>query len=298
MQVVGAVAAITWSVHTEQYFTELLNHGRSPMTVWTYRNCLRWFHAFIVAIECRPEDVTRGVVEQWIAEMRLQKKTQGSIRCRVNAVRGFYKWLVAEDYLQKDPLLKLRPIKVPKLLPRPLAVDDVLKFIAKAITARERAIAEVFYACGCRRSELLTLRTVDVDLTGRLVRLWGKGGKERISILTPTAVEAVRAWLGERAQIVSAWSGPDEGFLFVGRQGPMKRSRLERIVAAIAKRAGLKASPHVLRHSFATHMLDRGAQLEVVQELLGHDSPVTTRLYTKVSMDRIRQVYDRTHPRA
>lgn len=328
------------SIEREQFRTELLNHGRSDLTVRSYEYRLGWFFDWLTAVEVSPADLTRDTVEQWIADQRARNLSGKSIRCNVSAVRAFYAWLEFKGKIEKDPLRGLRPIKVPKSLPKILQEGEVEALIAAAATRRERAIAELFYACGIRLSELVGADLRDLDLEGPQILIRGKGEKERYIPITTAAVRALRDWIAERHGDLAAWSElraraaelhrqglsyraiaaamgvsapvalkyvaqaksgfKDEVALFIGRQGRLKGAQVRAILKKIARAAGLerRVYPHLLRHSFATHLLDGGAEIEVVQELLGHESIATTRIYTHVSQERIRRVYERAHPRS
>jgi site-specific recombinase XerD len=287
------------AVHGERWMARLLNHGRTPETARTWRYILGYWGAWTSSVGISIEAATSGDVEQWIAEMRAGKLSGGTIRCRVSVVRNFYKWLAREGLMEKNPMEGLDPIKVGRPLPKVMTVEEVRRYFAAAVTTRERAIVEFIYATGCRRSELLGVRLHDLNLVAGEVRLHGKGNKDRIGLLTPSAIEALRRWMDSRAELASKWTFPDDGFLFVSRQGPLKKSRLERIVKEIAVRAEMPyVHAHRLRHSFATHLLNGGADLMAVKELLGHESVATTQIYVHVAMDRLRAVYKKAHPGA
>lgn len=252
--------------HTDEWFTFLLNHGRSEITKWTYENSLRWFGEWLVAREISWEAVTKDTIENWISDMRVAGRHPKSIRARVSTVACFYAWLAAENHIDKNPLQGLAPIKVPKSLPLVHSKSVVERMLAEAKTPREKAILEVFYAAGVRRQGLLDIKLEDVDLRGRLIRIRHKGGKERLAVITPAAVLAILRWLPHRALIAAKFE-KDEGYLFVGRQGQLAGQRILDIVHAVAERAGIpRAHCHSLRHSCATHLLDGGADLKTIKE--------------------------------
>ncbi len=333
--------SVSIAVDGERFRSELLNHGRSQLTVDTYEHRLRWFGEWLAAVEIAVEDVTVDSVEQWITDQRVaQKLSAKTIQCNVGAVTSFYTWLESRGLIAKDPLRGLWPIKVPKKLPRILQVSEVEALIAAASTRRARALAEFFYACGVRISELIGCNVDDLDLAGPQALIRGKGDKERYIPITAVAVRAVRDWLEERGAEIAAWenlrtraaelrrrgltfqqiahemgvSAPvalkyvaqsksgfkDRAALFIGRQGRLKEGQIRGILKQVAKDAGIlkRVYPHLLRHSMATHLREGGAELEVIQELLGHESIETTRRYVHVARERIRQVYERAHPRA
>jgi integrase/recombinase XerD len=226
----------------------------------------------------------------------------------VVAVRSFHRFCLAEGHVAVDPSEDVATPRVPQGIPKALTEAEVDALLA-AVTGdgptslRDRAILETLYACGLRISELVGLDVGAVDLEDGFLRAFGKGAKERIVPVGHTAAAAIEAWLPARAAVLArarrGRSDPDA--LFVNpRGGRLTRQGCWHIVAGYGLRAGLggRLSPHVLRHSCATHMVDRGADLRVVQELLGHASVSTTQIYTKVTQSRLRAVYDAAHPRA
>jgi integrase/recombinase XerD len=224
---------------------------------------------------------------------------------KVAAIRSFCHFLVAEGVIRDDPTATLDSVRVKKHLPKPMSVEEVDRLLAEPAKLstpkgiRDRAILELLYATGMRVSELISLRVDDVNLASASVRCWGKGAKERVIPIHPQAVASVRDYLErERAHSVR---DADEKTLFLNMRGqPLTRQGLWLIFKGYVEKAGLPpdTTPHTLRHSFATHMLERNADLINVQKLLGHTSISTTQIYTHVSSERLREVYDESHPRA
>lgn len=224
---------------------------------------------------------------------------------KVAAIRSFFHFLVAEGVIRDDPTATLDSVRVKKHLPKPMSVEEVDRLLAEPAKLstpkgiRDRAILELLYATGMRVSELISLRVDDVNLASASVRCWGKGAKERVIPIHPQAVASVRDYLErERAHSVR---DADEKTLFLNMRGqPLTRQGLWLIFKGYVEKAGLPpdTTPHTLRHSFATHMLERNADLINVQKLLGHTSISTTQIYTHVSSERLREVYDESHPRA
>lgn len=286
-------------LHSEQWFTILANHGRQPGTIETYRHRMRWFADWLASTGIPAGAVTLGTVEQWISDQRARGLAAKTINSNVRVVRGWYRWLTEQEYLPRDPLLALKSIRLPRRVPRTLQVGDTLRVVQAARTPRERVVMELLYGSGLRLAELLGLRVGDVDLAGPQVLLRGKGGHERYQPISATSVTAIRDWLPERAAIAARFRAPTEALL-VGRQGPMRKSMARNVVYRVAARSGVDRHvwPHLLRHCFATHLLDGGADLRVVQELMGHASIATTQIYTHVSMERLRATYLVAHPRA
>jgi integrase/recombinase XerD len=234
-----------------------------------------------------------------------------SLRRRAAAIRSFYKFAFGEGLIGRDVAANLDLPRQPRLLPETLTVAEVERLLDAAGPAdaasprlRERALLELLYAAGLRISEALRLDMDDISLDGAFVRVIGKGDKERLVPIGDVAVEVLRVWVrGQRAALLAAnHVVPSRGGpLFLGSRGlRWRRQQAWMAVKRAAEVAGLsdRVSPHTLRHSFATHLLEGGADLRVVQELLGHASISTTQLYTHVTGERIREVYARAHPRA
>ena len=224
----------------------------------------------------------------------------------VVAVRGFHRFALREGLTKVDPAAEVRPPQPARRLPKAISVAEVSALLAAAATGdtplslRDVALLELLYGTGARISEVVGLAVDDVARGDGLVRLAGKGGKQRIVPMGSYAVAAVEAYLVRGRPALSA-VGPGGPALFLNaRGGPLSRQSAWAVLRAAAGRAGLtaKVSPHTLRHSFATHLLDGGADVRVVQELLGHASVTTTQIYTLVTVDQLREVYAGAHPRA
>jgi integrase/recombinase XerD len=259
--------------------------------------------------------LTEADVEAYVNHLKSARDDDGkprwsaaSVARAVVAVRSFHRFCLAEGHVAVDPSEDVVAPRVPQGIPKALTEGDVEALLG-AVTGdgpaalRDRAILETLYACGLRISELVGLDVGAVDLEDGFLRAFGKGSKERIVPVGHSAAAAIEAWLPARAAVLArARRGrADPDALFVNpRGGRLTRQGCWQIVTAYGLRAGLggRLSPHVLRHSCATHMVDRGADLRVVQELLGHASVSTTQIYTKVTQSRLRAVYDAAHPRA
>lgn len=229
----------------------------------------------------------------------------GSAARAVVAVRGLHRFAVREGMSAADPACDVKPPAPPRRLPKAIAIDDVERLLAVAGPGdtprglRDRALLELLYGTGARISEAVGLAVDDVDLAEAVVRLHGKGGKDRVVPLGRYAREALEAYL-VRARSALKPRGQGVPALFLNaRGGRLSRQSAWSTLRSAAGRAGLKdVSPHTLRHSFATHLLDGGADVRVVQELLGHASVTTTQVYTLVTVDKLREVYASAHPRA
>ncbi len=273
--------------------------GRSPRTCEAYARDLEFFAKFtgreLVA-------ATRADVKAFVLDLAAKRRYQpAAIRRKLVALRRFYRYLAVEGLRADDPLVGIDPPKLPRRLPVVLGEDDMATLIATAPPAgrtafqrlRDRAILEVLYASGCRRAEIASLDLADVDLERRIMRVVGKGDKQRTVLINAAAADAMRAYLGARPRT-------NDVAFFVGRRGKRLGVRAIWVVVKTAEKlSGLSvhATPHVMRHSFATHLLEHGADLMTIKELLGHESLATTQIYTNVSVEHMRKTYDAAHPR-
>jgi integrase/recombinase XerD len=224
----------------------------------------------------------------------------------VVAVRGLHRFAVREGLTTTDPAALVRPPTTARRLPKAISVEEVSRLLAAAgaegtpLALRDQALLEVLYGTGARISEAVGLAVDDLDRDAGVVKLAGKGGKERVVPVGSYALEAVHAYLVRSRPVLSA-NGRGTATLFLNaRGGPLSRQSAWAVLRAAASRAGITTdvSPHTLRHSFATHLLEGGADVRVVQELLGHASVTTTQIYTLVTVDQLREVYAGAHPRA
>lgn len=292
----------------------VVERGASANTTAAYRRDLERYVGFL---RSRGTEDLAGVTEQDLAayvtalttgEASGTPMSAASVARAVAAVRGLHRFALLEGRVPADVAATLRPPARPKRLPKAITVDEVTRLIEAAgagdgpIPLRDRAILELLYSTGARISEVTGLDVDDIDLTrGRgSVRLFGKGRKERVVPVGSYAVEAVEAYL-VRGRPALAVNGRGTPALFLNARGArLSRQSCWAVLQKAAERARLTAhvSPHTLRHSFATHLLQGGADVRVVQELLGHASVTTTQLYTLVTVDSLREVYAAAHPRA
>lgn len=295
--------------HVEEYLTFLtVEKGRSANTLTAYRHDLRRFvsHLDTTAITAAsPDDVVAFKESLHTAGLARTSASRA-----MTSVRGLYRYLFSEGMIDHDPTADLAPAKLPRGLPKALREDEIEKMFdaiegAPHIVLRDRAILEALYGTGMRISECVGLGLDDLDLDAGLIRITGKGDKQRLVPIGRLADESIRAWLspGGRSTLVpDSWKNRDDQMaLFLNhRGGRLSRQGVWGVVRKVGLRAGIsdKLSPHVLRHSCATHMLDHGADIRTVQELLGHSSISTTQLYTKVSTDLLVRAYESAHPRA
>jgi integrase/recombinase XerC len=252
-----------------------------------------------------PEDVTALLIREYLGSLHRRLK-RTSIARKLSAVRSFFLYLEKRGLCKGNPAIDIASPKLDKYLPTYVGVDDVFRLLEKPgkkkpLELRDLAILEVLYSCGIRASELAGLNLSSMDEGERLLRIMGKGRKERIVPIGRKALAAVRRYL-ESTYGLRKKTGAQDGDapLFLNyRGGRLSARSIGKIVKKYAIESGLSSeiSPHSMRHSFATHLLDGGAELRSVQELLGHKSLSTTQRYTHVSLDRLMEVYDKAHPR-
>jgi integrase/recombinase XerD len=307
------VAETELAVALRGYLDHLaVERGLATNTLQSYRRDLG---RYLTVMSARGIGQVDAVTEHDVADflVRLRAGDEGhrplgasSAARAVIAVRGFHKFALREGMTASDPARPVRPPKLPQRLPKAISVHDVQRLIAAADTgrpelaARDRALLEILYGTGARISEAVGLDVDDLDLDAAAVKLSGKGGKQRMVPLGSYAIEALDGYLrGARPALLAAGPGGPAVFLNA-RGGRLSRQSAWAVLRTAAARAGLTVdvSPHTLRHSFATHLLDGGADVRVVQELLGHASVATTQVYTLVTVDRLREVYAAAHPRA
>lgn len=284
-----------------------IERGLSEHSIAAYRRDLNGYVDWLGAQGIDTTDaITPPVVTAFIAERSAADPPPAatSLARLQSSVRGWHRFLAREGIAQDDPTGRMRPPKTPQRLPKALTIEQVERLLAapssdEPIGIRDRALLELLYATGARVSEAVSLDVDDLSY-GDVLRLRGKGGKERIVPVGSYARAAVDAYL-TRVRPGLAAHGRATARLFLGARGaPLSRQSAWLVIRAAAERAQIAAevSPHTLRHSFATHLLQGGADVRVVQELLGHASVATTQIYTHVSVDALRDVYATSHPRA
>jgi integrase/recombinase XerD len=289
-----------------------VERGLSANTLAAYRRDLRRYVAFCEKRDILgPQDADESTIRSFVAS--ISASTWGdderpyrarSVARALSSVRSFHRFVLREGGAERDPATAVVQPKLPRSLPHPLPVDEIARLLAAPDTAtpaglRDRAIFEVLYGAGLRISELVGLDVDDVDLEDGSVRVLGKGGKEREVPLGAYAREAVGTYL-TRGRPVFASTASRAALFLNQRGGRITRQSCARLLATYAEIGGIdrRMTLHTLRHSFATHLLEGGADVRVVQELLGHASVATTQIYTLVTKDHLREVYYTSHPRA
>jgi integrase/recombinase XerD len=288
-----------------------IEKGFSGNTIEAYRNDLSQLLTFInqdadkrKVMPSWPSFDRHGMLSYilWLKERNYATTT---LARKVAAAKSFFNFMVNEEKLKANPTENLSAVKVGRSLPKPISVNEVralLEQTTKSTTPdakRDHAILVLLYASGMRVSELTSLNTGDVDLTGGYVKCFGKGGKERLIPIPQTAIQAVSEYINDaRPHLMH---GSNEKALFLNRRGErLTRQGLWQILKGYARAINLETeiTPHTLRHSFATHMLNGGADLRIVQELLGHANISTTQVYTHLTSEHVRKTYEKSHPRA
>jgi integrase/recombinase XerC len=316
--------------HLKAFLEHLaLNRNVSDHTIRAYDGDLTRFLAWLASQRDRkmsalvPDDLDAMAVRGWVADLNRAGKARASVARALSAVRTFVSWLRREALISGDPAALAAAPRLDKTIPVHLSEPEMSRLLDTPSTGdplgrRDRAILELFYASGLRLSELVGVDLEDLNLGARMVRVMGKGGKERILPFNSTTEKALRAWLRDRQAILASRTPPLSGSLKPSLRSPKPKARsreplfinyrgsrltgrsvdrlLRRYVAMCSARMGI--SPHALRHSFATHLLQRGADLRAIQELLGHARLSTTERYTHVNAAQLAEVYRKAHPRA
>ena len=289
-------------------FLSWLTHekGYSPHTVAGYQHDLLEFMASL-AEGTTVAAIDASAIRRFVVSLH-GKNNAATVARKLSALRSFFRFLQRQKGVATDPLVGISGPKIAQLIPVFLTVDEAFRIIEApnekdSFMARDRAILELLYSTGMRVAELVSRNLDDLDFEAEMLKVRGKGNKERLAPVGRPALEAVRAWLVHRQQLMQERAGrglvPEKEALFLnGRGGRLTTRSVERSVRAYGERAGIPqtVTPHALRHSFATHLLEMGADLRSVQELLGHASLSTTQRYTHLTLDHLAEVYDKAHP--
>jgi integrase/recombinase XerC len=309
--------------HLRNFLQHLRRRDVSPHTLAAYENDVATFLRHTASIRQKPldalepSDVDAFAIRAFLGELHKLRISASSSARKLSAIRTFVKFLRREDLLDDDPSMLVASPKKPETIPAHLTLDEMNRLLempdaSSPLGRRDRAILELFYASGLRLSELVGLDMEDVNLSGRMVRVMGKGRKQRLVPFNSATAEALRAYLKDRALLSGSarlQPGRDQHKTGRGARAPMflnyRGGRLsarsvDRLVRRYVAQCGAKfgISPHALRHSFATHLLAAGADLRAIQELLGHARLSTTQRYTHVNAQQLIDVYRKSHPRA
>ncbi len=285
--------------------------GLAKNTIQSYRTDLIMFEKFLASLGRELVAFSKGDVIDFLERLRDEAYSTSSICRIISSVKGLSKFLLMEKIIQEDPTENLQSPRKWERVPKALSLDKVKEFlsaagapgvsgkkpVSAALLFRNSAMVELLYSSGLRVSELVTLRLEDVNFGGGFLRVVGKGSKERVVPMNQRALEKVKRYISDfrPALLKKRYSE----YLFVtGRGAPMTRQRFWQTLKVFGKQLGIELSPHTIRHSFATHLLEGGADLRSLQKMLGHSDISTTQIYTKVTVERIKKVYLAHHPRA
>ena len=283
----------TFYEYLSEYIEYLcLERGLASNTEQAYRRDLVFFIDFLEKNSvCSFDKITRVVINSYIKEMRNLGYVPVSITRKIASLRGWFKWMTANELIDHDPVLSIEQPKLDKKLPKVLTITEMDKIFSHNLSGLERVLLELLYAAGLRVSELVNLNISNINLENSFLKCFGKGSKERIVPIGKQAVENLHKYLKQRALILKR-KNFKTNILFINEKAQrITRQDVYTIVSGLGKLVNKHITPHTIRHSFATHLLENGADLRVVQELLGHCDISTTQLYTHVSKRRLKEVY-------
>lgn len=266
-----------------------IEKGLSNNTVEAYRRDLA---DFIDTCGCENfNQIQRTNINNYIRNLHENNYSPTSVMRKIASLRGFFKWLCVNEYCNNNPTLTLEQPKVPKKLPKVMSVQEIETILNQNLTKLEKVILELLYGCGLRVSELVNLKINDYDLSAKYLTAYGKGSKERMVPLGSKAILAIKNYLPERDYLLQKYRLDTKQLLIHEHGRKITRQDVYNFIHSQGQKIHKTISPHTLRHSFATHLLENGADLRVVQELLGHSDVSTTQLYTHISKKRLKEVY-------
>jgi len=279
-----------------------LERGLADNTIQAYSRDLSSFARFLAQQDLSPLTVSRGQIIQYLSSLKASLSVR-SLSRNLSAIRMFFRFLASEGHITENPARLLETPRLSRNLPNVLSTDEVERLLARPDPStprgnRDRAMLELLYATGLRVSELIGLTVLNVNLESGYIRTLGKGAKERLVPIGGKAIEAVRDYLSDsRPQLLRGSNLPHLFLNFRGR--PLTRQGFWKIIREYGKAAGIKKeiTPHTIRHSFASHLLQGGADLRAVQVMLGHEDISTTQIYTHVTRDKLREIHEKYHPR-
>lgn len=283
-----------------------IERGLSENTIISYRRDLSQYAHYLKEKRQKRDwkTINRNDISSFLFSLREEGKSSATIARTVSSIRALHQFLIREQLVDQDASLHIETPKLARLLPHVLNMEEVEKLLeydgSEPLDLRNKAMLELIYATGLRVTEMISLKVTDVQLMMGFVRCLGKGNKERIIPLGDLAKDALAIYI-EQARPILIKKNQDESILFVNRLGkPLSRQGFWKILKTIAREVGLskEITPHTLRHSFATHLLENGADLRAVQEMLGHADISTTQIYTHVTKTRLKDMYTQFHPRA
>ena len=266
--------------------------GLSSNTIDAYRRDLSAFLELCISFGAKEiEQIQRTHINAYIKDLREKNYSATSVMRKIASLRGFFKWLCANEICVKNPTVTLEQPKIPKKLPKVMSIQEIENILREDLTKIERLIVELLYGCGLRVSELVGLKVNGIDLNASYLRCSGKGSKERLVPLGSKAKEALCEYFLQRDFLVKKYNLDTKNLLISDGGRFLTRQDIYNFIHEQGKKIHKNISPHTLRHSFATHLLENGADLRIVQELLGHSDVSTTQLYTHISKKRLKEVY-------
>lgn len=266
--------------------------GLSQNTLDAYRRDLSAFLEFCFALGAEElTQIQRTHLSSYIIELREKKYSSTSVMRKIASLRGFFKWLCASEICSQNPTLTLEQPKIPRKLPKVMTILEIENILLTDLTKIQRLIVELLYGCGLRVSELVDLKTNSIDLSANYLKCSGKGSKERLVPLGSKAKNALQEYFAQRDFLVKKYNIDTKNLLISDDGRFLTRQDIYNFIHEQGKKIHKNISPHTLRHSFATHLLENGADLRIVQELLGHSDVSTTQLYTHISKKRLKEVY-------
>lgn len=277
-----------------EYIASLeVERGLSQNTLIAYENDIVEFFNYFNEIE-NPEDIKRRNFSEYTMYLANKKTAVSSITRKIASIKGFYRFLSANRIIKSNPALAITSPKIPKKLPKVVSLNEIETILKTDMTRKEKAVFELLYATGLRVSELTNLQIKNIDFKNNLIKTTGKGSKDRIVPMGKNAKKAVLSYMEEREFSIKTHLGSDKknDYLFLNEK--FEKISRQWVYNFIKKQGNLihkSISPHTIRHSFATHLLENGADLRAVQELLGHQNVVTTQIYTHISKKRLKEVY-------
>lgn len=277
-----------------EYLTYLeVERGLSKNTVLAYENDILGFFDYFKNIE-DPNEIKRIHFSEYTVYLAQNGLLSSSVTRKIASIKGFFRFLAANKEIKSNPSLSVSSPKIPKKLPKVISYEEIEKLLKNRLTIKEKAVFELLYATGLRVSELVNLTVKNVDFKSSLIKTTGKGSKDRIVPMGKKAKEALSRYMKERNLLLKAkmGSGAESDYIFLNdKSEKISRQWVYNFIKKQGETINKTISPHTIRHSFATHLLENGADLRAVQELLGHRSVVTTQLYTHISKKRLREVY-------
>lgn len=266
-----------------------IEKGLSQNTIDAYRRDLGDFFDYYAELEI--DKIQRTQINTYVRNLHEKEFSPTSVTRKIASLRGFFKWVCANELSPVNPTLTLEQPKVPQRLPKVMTMQEINEILNQDLTKIQRVMLELLYGCGLRVSELVNLKINDYDLKGKFLECTGKGSKDRIVPMGNKACEAVKDYLPERDFLVQKFNLKTKQLLINEKGKNVTRQEVYTFIHEQGKKIHKAISPHTLRHSFATHLLENGADLRVVQELLGHSDVSTTQLYTHISKKRLKEVY-------